>query len=244
MPIKDSEGNWTYLSERVPGYVDRHGLKGIRKRNARLLDELRACGNRTEAEAMQDRLIENNLPLARYVAEMYSLNRYWTKDEIDDAFQECCLALTAYIKGKTKDNNIFSDGGYFSMAIYYSMTGRLRHLHGPDAEERKIKTVPYDDEAISPYETRKPDIGYLRDFIAKIPMEERDRTMLTWFHFGNEKRHVAQESTEDIAYFFGLTTGTVFNRLKKIRKKLAKMGKMMLSGRYNTPAIEDFFTED
>ena len=244
MPKRNSEGNWTYLSERVPGYVDRHGLKGIRKRNARLLDELRACGDRTEAEAVQNRFVENNLPLARYVAEVYALSRNWKKEDVEDAFQECCLALTAYIKGKTKDNNIFSDGGYFSMAIYYSMTNRLKHLHGPDAEERKIKTVPYDEDAISPYATHKPDIAYLRDFIAKIPMEEREKTMLAWFYFGNEKHYVAQESAEDIAYFFGLVTGTVFNKLQKTREKLAKMGKMMLSGRYNTPTIEDFFTEE
>ena len=244
MPIRDNEGNWTYLSERVPGYVDRHGLKGIRRRNARLLDELHACTDGSEAEAVKDRLIENNLPLARYVAEIYALNRNWTKEDVEDAFQECCLALTTYIKRKTSENNIFSDGGYFSMAIYYSMTGRLKHLHGPDAEERKIKTVPYEEEAVPIYENRKADVDYLREFIGKVPIAERDRTMLSWFHFGNEKRHVPQESAEDIAIFFGLATGSAFNRLQKTKEKLAKMGKMMLSGRYNTPAIEDFFTED
>ena len=239
--MRNDQGRHIYFSELVPGYAEKHTLRGVRERNAALLRSLRESAGADAVRRVKDSLAENNRPLARFVAEKWARALGWTRDETDDAYQECCYALVKYLHDTPGDKLREISSSYLSVAMHGYMSSRMRALHADHVREREIPTVPFDEEAYVPDGDPVPDMEFLRGLIERTPLGERKKQVFLDYVFGDLRHHVAAYNTDDIAFRYGISRSTVLLDLKKAMNTFSVYARQLMRRRVYDPI--DFYKQ-
>jgi hypothetical protein len=232
---------WTLYSSIVPGYAERHGLRGIRARNARLLESFREASGQEEDLRIREALMENNRPLARYIAETWGAAIGWDRDGTDDAYQECCYALVGYLQKVPVEKLRSTSPWSFSVMIYYHMTARMQVLYGRPVRERAPETVPFDEERHLRNTAPVPDTEFITAFIQRIPLEKRKKDIFMLYHFGDMKRYVVPYCIEDITFLYGLSHGRTLQILKDATKRISAYTRQLIRRGVYSPL--DFYKD-
>lgn len=207
--------DWIYFSTLVEGYVDKYGIQGIRKRNRLLLRELAKEQSPEKELRIRQKLVENNLPLAKAMAERRGFTKGWNKYQREQAYADCCLGLTTFcIKKLRKENGDYSKPGYFQSAIYYHMFNELnRKPSGQDVFNYAEKVV-FDEEDFPADTEQKVDLRHLQRLLAAVP--ERDAAIVQLYYLTEGDENVS--ALEDIGDCFGVTR----ERARQIKEKALK----------------------
>lgn len=150
MPTVIEHHPWVYYSTLVPGYVEKYSLRGMRERNTAYLKAIRRLRNPDKIEPYRRLLVENNLPLARFVAERYAYACQLSREEAEDVFQDCVLTLAEYIAEAGKEE--FKDQKLFQHTIYLRMKSTAVYTRKIKTIENYCEFVPFDEERMSPEE--------------------------------------------------------------------------------------------
>lgn len=135
--MKTSDGReiWIYYSSLIPGYAEKYGLRGMRERNRKLLPALSRARNEQKRETLRKSLLENNLPLAMYTADMWRKKHHMTREQRDDLFQDSVICLSGYIHSLEGDD---FKPGFFQARCFWRMWGSLNSQF----ESIQLRTVP------------------------------------------------------------------------------------------------------
>lgn len=223
---------WTYYSPMIPGYVEKNTMRGMRDRNRTLLAQLCKVKDETKTEPLKRKLVENNLPLARYTAERFCLKFGWRFGNVDDAYQECCLKLIEFMD--SLDDELIRKPNFFQVRMFRSMYSRLYSEQNLKAcPENTHEYIKFDEDLfLSPGE-KKIDKDMIRELIDLVPESPRDIEVFKDFWFGNKELYIEPGNTEDVGMAHYLTRGRVLQIVNKTIRLLR---------RYNKIPIESFFT--
>lgn len=98
--IFENEDRFRYFSEFIDGYIEAHGLRGIKDRNISLLEKLRNAKNEDEENRIIWSLVENNRPLAKRTSMIKYAVSGWADEDARDAYQDTLLKLAETYKKK------------------------------------------------------------------------------------------------------------------------------------------------
>lgn len=194
-------GEWQYYCKKVPGYVKKYSDRGMRDKNRKIFKKLpRASGK--ELRTLRDSLIENNLPLARMVAERFATRRNIPKDTVEDLYQDCCLALTDHVNSiiqkKKYDVRPFQSGIFYRM--YYSLLNKSK---SETDITRRFPVIQFDDETYNTNDLKElPNREYLDEIIG-ICLAERPARMLRYLYLPENENE--RMDLEQVAIRHGLT---------------------------------------
>lgn len=227
---------WVYYSDLVPGYVEKYTNRGMRERNAALLKKLRRCRKRESTEPLRRALVENNLPLAKAIAERHAWSHQLSQAEADDAFQDAVLGLAQFIDEAGKKE--FSDLGVFTRRICSRMHFAIIQNSKYRIPENQWERIPFDDG--NDWST-PPDVGINKELVfrlMRLVVSDRDREIVLLYFFGDPKTGTEPLDLETIGDRVGLTRERV---RQTINKSLQKTAKLIRHIRNNTNArFEDF----
>lgn len=214
-PLPDESG-WNYYSTLVPGYVEKHGLRGVRERNSKLLKSLRKSKNPFEQEQIRESLAENNRPLAMYCAHRITFGRKKSTETIRDDYQECLLAMWTFIRKINPQN----DGPafrtwYFQASIYKMMMWRLYYLYVIKDGEDKPEFLPLDKEDFPQEELLHEANTELIGKLTRLLVSPRSEDILRLFYAGNPDKGIEGYDLEEIGDMLGLTR----ERVRQIKNK-------------------------
>ena len=236
----ETEKNWTYYSSLVPGYVEKHSLRGIRDRNKALLKQLKKTRSKAKEKEICDLLVENNRPLAMYMAHRHGLNNGLTSEQIQDAYQECCVEL-ATKTGKIRNEKLYSPS-LFQTALSLCMRARLNNLDNKAIIENKETPVPFDEQTFPAEKEKTIDREYLRRYILHMPLPERDVRIVIEYYLGDEEKYGdMQPGLELISFHYDISKERVRQILLKTTKKIKKITEYYV--RKGKVHIEDFFSD-
>ena len=242
--MKNEDGQWVYYSRLVPGYEEKYGIRNIRRRNASILRKCQKGDPLTQCALQRERIAENNLPLARMVAEKWSRMNGWDRNQTEDAYQECCYALVMYIDNVFPDEVKELTGAYFSKRIYVAMNNRLTVLHNRNLPKNQLTFIPFDENDFPTEKETTPNREFIvEEFIPNLPnLTERSKGMLLEYFFGNTASYIEGFQLEDIAFHYGLTRERCRQIIQKALKNATAYTKH--SFKYRTGIMpEDFFKE-
>ena len=224
--MNDFKQQWTYMSSLVPGYVDQYTLRGVRKRNKRLLKQLEKASSQAETDRVNALLIDNNRPLAMYVAWRFAKGRGWSREKTMDAYQECCVFLTEQVR-KTKPEGDFAPS-HFQVHIYYYMLGHLDCMYNYKTVENHSVFVPFEEEEY-PLETDATlNKEFIREYFeyATRYVPDRDRRIFLDYYLGDDEVYGDTiPNLETIAFYYDLTKEGVRQIVNKTIRKLRKVVK-------------------
>lgn len=225
----DDVDRYYYFSEFVDGYVDDHGLRGIRNRNAKYLKEL-GKASPEEKTAIIWKLVENNRPmLMREATRMYSLFP-WTKEDLEDAYEDAVLLLANAYFARTDSLADYDTSklGYLTMFtarnacnIYNTKLKRLKEAGIHDTEPFGEDTTIIPEEKIL-----NVDQSELMD-AAKL-LNTRERKMFLLSIFGNTVTYGVPGELFNLEYIgelFGITRERTRQILIKSIRKLRRLDK-------------------
>lgn len=232
METKDSstEREWVYYSSLVPGYTEKYGLRDMRKRNKKYFDKIHKTKDPQQLHHLKQQLIDNNRPLARYVAEAYAIHQHWSKEKTDDAYQDCCYILAKYIFS----NELAYSAAYHQVGFYKTMTAYLSNRIKIRIAENVCSFIPYDEELHNIKEDPVVDKNLLLYFINITYAPSRNKDILKLYFFGDPDKYILPYNTEDIAWHFNMSRGRIWQIKEKMLKKLRN------TIRYYHYTIEDF----
>lgn len=221
----DDLDRYYYYCEFVDGYVDAHGLRGVRDRNERLLKALKEADNADRQTRIIWELVENNRPLARREAmRMYSICR-WDEEDMRDAYEDSLLLLAqTYLKKiDTLRACDVKELGYLNFYtfkhacwVYNYKLERLREAGVADC-----RTLDEEDPDILPDEFLNVDQDGLLDAMGVLTPRER-QVFLTYL-FGNPVLNGVPYGfydSQDIGEAVDLTRARVTQIIQKCLRKL------------------------
>lgn len=230
---------WVYYSDLVPGYAEKYTNRGMRERNAALLKKLRRCRKRESTEPLRRALVENNLPLAKAIAERHAWSHRLSQAEADDAFQDAVLGLAQFIDEAGKKE--FSDLGVFTRRICSKMRFAIIQNNVARIPENRWERVPFDDETDWSTPDDVADVGINKELIfrlMRLVVSNRDREIVLLYFFGDPEAGTEPLDLEEIGNRVGLTRERIRQTINKSLKKTAKLIRHI---RNNTDAqFEDF----
>ena len=213
MPTSIAKTDWIYYSSLVPGYKEKYGLRGMRARNRKLLKSLKSAQGE-ERKMLQNLLAENNLPYAKYISEIYC-DYYGLGNRKEEYYQICLSALAKQILSLHDEDDYRQ--AYFQNALYFKMLAQINNARKLSIIENKCSFIQFDEEMFPQETEQSADKEQLLRYIHYF-LTEREATIIEWYYFGNEKRHIMPECFEDIGFYFGLTK----ERTRQIRDKALK----------------------
>ena len=242
MKNEDTNKEWIYYETLVPGYVKKHSMRGIRERNAKLLDRLRKSTSPHETKQVKDLLAENNLPLAKYIAERFKQGRDWNRDSKDDAFSECCLAMVKFLNkmGTTEDD---LNQRFFQVRLSQAMWAHLYLEYITKGSRRDLNLIPFSEE--NDIETKDAvhlNIPLVIDILNSIATC-RNRDIFILYTFGNpDEGFIRPYYFNEIGEIFDLSSQQINNIVIKTKKKfLSFVSYLIKKGYYD---YEDFFAPE
>ena len=225
-----ADREWIYYASLVPGYAEKYGLRDMRKRNRKFFNKIHKTTDPQQLHQLKQQLIDNNRPLARYVAEAYAIHQHWSKEQIDDAYQDCCCALTKYIIS----NDLSYSHTYHQVGFYKTMTAYLSNKIRSRIAENICTFIPFNEETHLMEEELAVDKNLLLFFISITGRSRRDKEILRLYFFGDPDKYILPYSAEDIAFYLNMSRGRVYQIKEKMLKKLRNTIK------YYHYTIEDF----
>lgn len=227
---------WVYYSDLVPGYAEKYTNRGMRERNAVLLKKLRRCRKRESTEPLRRALVENNLPLAKAIAERHAWSHRLSQAEADDAFQDAVLGLAQFIRDADKKE--FSDPDTFRKRMCSKMHFAIIQNGNYKTPENQWERIPFDDGVDW---STPPDVGINKELVfrlMRLVVSDRDREIVLLYFFGDPEAGTEPLDLETIGDRVGLTRERV---RQTINKSLEKTAKLIRYIRNNTDvAYEDF----
>lgn len=237
-PVYDA---WVYYSTLVPGYVERFGIRGMRKRNRMLLEQLRQTRDEASVASLKGLLIENNLPLAMYAAHRLHPWSPSRKNDVWDNYSDACIALTEYVNGLGKDDD-YPPYQFFQVRAYQRMYGVIVKPTFQESFENQMVTVPFDENDY-PQEDEQPVVAN-RDFLLEV-MEhvnpKRNVDIVRMFYFGDEYSDGRPMDLEEISDRLML----VRERVRQIKEKTIRNTRDYVYYLYENKGVnlEDFMEE-
>lgn len=214
---------WVYYSNLVPGYVEKYTNRGMRKRNDRLLAKLRRCRKRESTEPLRRALVENNLPLAKAIAERHARFHRLSQAEADDAFQDAVLGLAQFIDEAGKKE--FSDPGVFTRRICAKMRFAIVQNSVVRIPENQWERVPFDDETDWNTPDDVADVGIHKELVFRLMAHvasKRNSEIVYLYFFGDPDSDSSPLDLEEIGYRTDLTRQSVHRIIVKTLKKTAR----------------------
>lgn len=197
------QSEWTYYCTLIPGYVEKYGLRGMRKRNSKMLRELQKTHDPDHIRNICRSLVENNLPLARYIAEYWNRRHKNPCEEVNDTFHDCVIAMSEYIHSlEEEDFNL----KHFQVRLYTVMYNQLASATKQEQFENTSCSVSFDECLHSPDE--EPRYGINKEFVFKlfnIAASIRSSDIIRLYYFGDEEKHTGPMDLETIGDRYGLT---------------------------------------
>ena len=234
--------DWIYYSSLVPGYTKRYGLSGVRARNKRLLEEAAATTTSTAKDKIAQNLVDNNRPLAMFVACRVGKKLEWEQPQIDDGYQECCIGLLEYSRQFVRKNinEMDSAQGFYQVGAYTSMMGRLSQKVKAKTIENQFERLPFDEETY--IETPEPTVNreYLNWIIEIAPVPGYKKEIMMLYYFGDPDLYVEPFCTEDIAMNHNLSRARILQIIDKTRKDIRDFF-LYLEKRNPYISFEEFF---
>ena len=234
---------WILFSEQVPGYAEKFGVRGVRRRNAAILEEMRHVRKESKVDALRERLAENNLPLARFVAERWRRRGGWSDDRVEDAYQECCVVLWGFLRKTSRREFSKLDGAMFSREIYLRMSNRLQVLYNPVVVRNQVCYEPFREESFSVAPEERLNLEFCLEFLNDLPVEPRYKEIFWDFIFGNEERHIWPGFLEDVGFHYGMSRERARQICVKVQRTLEKVVKNHLKYHKDDFHVEDFFED-
>lgn len=214
---------WVYYSDLVPGYAEKYTNRGMRERNAALLKKLRRCRKRESTEPLRRALVENNLPLAKAIAERHAWFHRLSQAEADDAFQDAVLGLAQFINEAGKKE--FSDPGVFTRRICAKMRFAIVQNSVVRIPENRWERVPFDDETDWSTPNDVADVGINKELVFRLMAHvasRRYREIIYLYYFGDPDSDSGPLDLEEIGYRTDLTRERVRQIIVKTLKKTAR----------------------
>ena len=214
---------WVYYSDLVSGYVEKYTNRGMRKRNDRLLAKLRGCSKPENTEPLRRALVENNLPLAKAIAERYAWFHRLSQAEADDAFQDAVLGLAQFIDEAGK--NELSDLGVFTRRICSKMRFAIVQNSVVRIPENQWERVPFDDETDWSTPDDVADVGIHKELVFRLMghvAPKRNREIVYLYFFGDPDSDSRPLELEEIGYRTDLTRESVRRIIVKTLNKTAR----------------------
>lgn len=210
--------DWVYYSHHVEGYTAKYGDRGIRDRNGKILKSFKKEQDPGKLIQIRQQLVENNLPLARAVAEQRAHTKRWKQEKTEEAYANCCLALTMYCMQKLPHKESIS-ANYFQVCVYYHMLNAVNDMHEGNDVYDLCEIEPLDEETV-PAETKTAvNLRHLQRLFRYVP--ERDYRIIMYSFIGKDG---IPYDNETIADYFGITTARVYmlknKAIEKIKKQL------------------------
>lgn len=214
---------WVYYSNLVPGYVEKYTNRGMRKRNDRLLAKLRGCSKPESTEPLRRALVENNLPLAKAIAERHAWSHRLSQSETDDAFQDAVLGLAQFIMDA--DEKEFSDPVVFTRRICSKMHFAIVQNSVFRIPENQWEKVPFDDETDWSTPDDVADVGIHKELVFRLMdhvVPKRNREIVYLYFFGDPDSDSRPLELKEIGYRTDLTRESVRRIIVKTLNKTAR----------------------
>ena len=243
MTNQDSEKEWIYYETLVPGYVEKYSMSGIRDRNKKLLDRLRKSTSPLETKKAKDLLAENNLPLAKYIAERFKQGRDWNKDTKEDAFSECCLAMVQFLNkmGTTEDD---LNQKFFQIRLTQAMWAHLYEEYVRKGNLHDLDLVPFTEEHdVEAADTANHlNMPLVLELVGAITSCHNRDIFVLYVYGDPQEENARPRCFDEIATFYDMPKNSVCNSVTKTTKKLVTLVRGLIrSGYYK---YEDFFGPD
>ena len=223
--------NWIYYSTLVPGYIEKYGMEGMRRRNRQLLEMAYKARNEEELCPIVELLADNNRPLAMFIADRWTKSQKTLAADRDEVFQECCYAMIIYIKKALAERLSQS---FFQARLYSAMS---THMQNKESIEKRhyIETVPFQEEE-HPFEEEKHYL--LNEKFLRTLLTERETNVLKCFFGIGCKEH----SLEEIGEKFLVTRERARQiKEKALRKLTGKVGSILNNTNLTR---DDFYIEE
>ena len=234
----DNENRWIFYSSLVPGYTDKYGSSGMRERNRTLLRRIQKAKSAAERFPIEQLLIENNLPLAKYISERWRVRFRLSREQERDDFQTCCLTLIRFVR--TMEGEALRPS-FFMRRIYMAM---YTALYAPAFVGKTLGNthtfVPFNENDFPAVneEPVKANMPLLLS-ITRQAYRRRGAEVLSLYVQGNEQKHVQPENLQDIGFALGLTTGRVQQIRQKTIEKMTDLVRYYIN--HKRLQREDFF---
>lgn len=242
MKNKDFDKEWIYYETLVPGYVEKYSMRGIRARNKAILDKLNDNDNPKEVRNLKDKLIENNLPLAKRFAERIGDTANWNRETREDAYCECCLALTKMVNElDTHDHDMC--GKYFQTRLAFNLRNHLYYETCVKKNDTNMcEFVPFVEEEhpVEDKENLRLNLPLIINIIDRCSLPDRYRDAFVLFFNGDPEESSEPWDLETIADKIGLTRERTRQIVVKVTQKLERIIRHHI--REKNYCIEDFFT--
>ncbi len=216
---------WVYYSELVPGYLEKWSNHEIRRRNERFLKKLKKGPDEEACKKIKQDLIENNLPLARYIADYVYLKNKSHLLTVEDAYQNCCIALTRYIYAMPCDE--IPTKGHFQIDIYFRMLGALNSQLGRKEPEMQFEKVAFNENDYPVDDTAECINRQALLDILQVFCSQRDMEIMQCYWFGDPKNYIEPFDSERISDTYNLCRASIsrinVSTLKKLRKHLPRL---------------------
>ena len=227
--MTDNNSEWVYMSNLVPGYVDKYTLRGIRKRNTRILKRLQKAPGTDARRAVCDELIDNNRPLAQYVAWCYAKRHGLTDEQRQDAFQECCVTMVERLRIFVEGDDLQVE--HMQRDLFLRMLSRLNALSKQRTIDNEVSFVPFEEDDYPLEKGETTDTEFVRSYAYSLLnyVPDRNREIFLDYYLGDaEKYGDYTPDVETIALYYDLTRERVRQILEKTRKKLRAMAAQQL----------------
>ena len=227
--------DWIYFSTMVEGYVDKYGMRGIRERNKRIIKQLAKADSPEKELRIRQKLVENNLPLAKAMAERRGYTKRWDKEKCEQAYADCCFGLTTFcIKKLPKDNKAFLKPNYFQTAIYFHMFNELNRKPTGQDIYNYAERITFDENSFPADIKQRVDLRQLQRLLSAVPDREKEILQLYFLTEGDEN----VSSLEDIGECYGLTR----ERTRQLKEKALKRIRQYAS--FVNSTWSDFISEE
>ena len=224
--------SWIYYSRLIPGYTEKYTDRGMRERNKLLLRRLSKDSLPfREKEKIENALIENNLPLAKMVAERFCDKNRFSYGSREDAFMDCVEAMSVYMREVEPD--IIQKPGWFQTRLFSKMHAALYSKEERICIETKSEFIPFNEKDFEQEYPLKVDKELLEYIM--ICCTPRQREILKDFYLGDPANHIEPMDLEIIGIKHYLTR----ERVRQIKEKAIK-----LIRKYNGFPKDDFIMDE
>lgn len=237
---KDKNDKWIYYCTLIPGYVEKYGTRGIRERNQRFLKKMKRQKTESDKKNIRTILFENNLPLAKYTAEKWRIRNGLTREQAEDDFQECCIALSEYTRnlGEKKDDLIPS---HFMTRAYYHM---LNVLYVPALVKKTFENskefTPFEEESHTPEQEENNILNLpLLKTIGYVTAGKRNTDILLDYFLGDIDKYIEPGDAAMIGDKYHLTASRIYEIRDKTVGKIQKFIRYLFNN--EVLQYEDFF---
>ena len=218
----NERGDWVYYSNKIPGYNEKYGVRGMRERNALLL-----AGMQAHPEActdLRELLAENNLPLAMRCACNYQYLHHTTEADVWDDYQDACIELLSFVRS---DEVLELTPGQFQVRAYRRMSAIVwsKHMAWYDNErvflDERVEFIPTDFDAVpdlrDPIADRASILHLLR---AALPA--RSASIVEIYFFGDGGL-IEPGDADLISWRFNLTRARIYQIVNKSIRHLRRI---------------------